>query len=251
MRQDTDKKGSPCHVCDCIINDQCMQWIAKDLQLREILIEWCLEAVELREAVTVDRDAVKLPKLTCKGSLPLPVLEIPKRELERDFKRDIASIIEENTVDEPVKVLQLKRTQNDDPDDTLPPLFPQSGNVQGPLIEEIDVDMDDLKITKQEPTSSRTSPLLKDLHFETVMRKTNNTQRYKLRIDITSEIDSSLDLHLAYDRTNNELILQNLNTVEFIEKKIKIPLPNIFTYENIKQSECFFIKKQKRLIIFI
>ncbi|CCD23880.1 Pih1p NDAI_0C02200 [Naumovozyma dairenensis CBS 421] len=285
-RLDCDKKKDTCYVWDCIINTECLKWCLDDLQLREILIEWCLESVEISDNLSINRDTISLPKLKFKKNNlnvktnegddddGIPVMEVPWKELNKDFEKEIEKIIEDDKIDNPLKVLKLQRFHdiddadhlnvNDQDENGLPPLFPNKMNESigqdtktKPLIEEVEISK--LKIDNDVSRSNKSDEirLSKDIKekvkpdFEVTMRRTKDTTKYKLRIEIKSELKSSLDIKIEYFKDDNELIVENLDLVEFKEEKIKIPLPNIFDIKNVMECKCFFIKRDRLLVIYI
>ncbi|KAH9201519.1 pre-RNA processing PIH1/Nop17-domain-containing protein [Zygosaccharomyces rouxii] len=146
MRQDTDKKGALCYVWDCCINTKCAQWIRKEYQLREIVVEWCLESCDLAELLEISRDDISFPKMKSKG--PILPLEMLSEELNNDYKKEMAKMVEEGR-DEPDNLIKMRRSLMDDEEKAaleekeLPPLFPinnhpPASNAGKPLIEEID-----------------------------------------------------------------------------------------------------------------
>lgn len=67
-KESKDKKGFPSLVYDCCINSKCFQWCQVSKDLRSILIEWCIESVELLYSFTLERE-FSLPKMLSKGEL--------------------------------------------------------------------------------------------------------------------------------------------------------------------------------------
>ncbi|CCH60139.1 hypothetical protein TBLA_0C03360 [Henningerozyma blattae CBS 6284] len=275
IRNDTDKKGNLCYVCDCCINTACADWISKDLQLREILNEWCLESCELREVIEISRDNIAFPKMKKKGN-KIPTLEILSEDLTQNLNIQGQQILNAEK-DDPSSILTMKRdllrkeeeetsTLLGSNTEELPPLFPthkrniastddankDNKSKKNPLIQEIN----QLSINdKDRPVKKLKNPTIikEDVIFDVQMRKTKNTDVYKLRIEIKSDqITSGLDLSLSYEPKNNQLLLKNLNTQIFNENILKIPLPNIFDNKDNKIIwKCFYTKKDHKLIIFI
>lgn len=250
-REDRDKKGDLCYVWDCCINTDCMSWIEKDLQLREIVIEWCFESCEVAEAVEISREHIAFPRMKKKGDV-IPALEIHSADLASSAQERIADAAEPAN-DDPSSILKMRRTLQDDDaagllggtdDDDLPPLIPVANQAKKPLIEEID----NLQITEKK--RNKTTELL-DLHFDVRIRKTKNPEKFKLRIEIASEIDSAFDLELVYGLQENALEMRNTNTNVFKEQKLQIPLPNIFSDADIQKMKTFFLQNDKKIIIFI
>ncbi|QLG70482.1 hypothetical protein HG535_0A04220 [Zygotorulaspora mrakii] len=256
IRDDKDKKGSPCYVWDCCINTICMNWISVNIQLRDILVEWCLESCEISDTVEISRDALSFPKMKKKGEI-IPPLEILSDVLKKDYRMDLISFAEDEKND-PASILKLKRdlfteeTNNslDDSDGkSLPSLFPNTSNYtsEKPLIQEID----DLTLNEIKNKKSIISQETPEIHFEVNIRKTNNRKDYKLRIEVLSEIESASSLLVRYQQEDNSLFIKNTNLDFYKEKKLEIPLPSIFSKADAASMRCFFIIGEKKLIIFI
>ncbi|AET38694.1 Pih1p Ecym_3194 [Eremothecium cymbalariae DBVPG len=247
VREDTDKKGKLCYVWDCCVNSKCMQWIRKDYQLREILVEWCLESCELRQEVSISREVLTFPKLKSKGHIP--PLEILVQDLEQDFKEGNEETVHVGQSN-PASILKLRGYMQEQETlstsmngDSLPPLFPNSSTASKykPLIEEIDL-----------PNVHRTLnrvPKRKEIDYSIIMGKPKDTSVYKIKIEITSPLQLSSEYALHYDPSENALLISHTRTDIYIAKEIKIPLPNIFaTTPTIKS---FFIMCDARLLIFL
>ncbi|KAL3234964.1 Protein interacting with Hsp90 1 [Nakaseomyces bracarensis] len=253
FRVDHDKKGQECYVVDCCVNSECLEWIAKDYQLKDILVEWCLEAAELRETVEISRDSIAFPKMKKKGD-SIPDLEVFSEELDNNYMNDM---IEKDSNSEPTSILKARRDlliqeeemsiDNSPLGEQLPPLFPGQTTRKKSLIEEID----DLSIQEKPKPSEkvRKSPI----SYDVTMRKVTTSDKFKLRIDIKIEpVESSLDLNLSYDSTNNDLVLRNLNIHICEEKILKIPLPNIFDRNKVlNNADIYFVKNKKTVTILI
>lgn len=255
VREDRDKKGASCYVWDCCVNTECMLWISRDLQLREIVVEWCLESCELSEYIEISRDDIAFPKMKKKGEV-IPSLEVLSDELSNDYRKEVAK--HKNERDDPTNILKMKRSLLDTEADNslegtnekeLPPLFPQAkwDGSSRPLIEEID----QLTIADSKKKKPKILGELQEIHYDVQIRKTKSTNDYKLKIEITSEVNSSSDLKIQYIVEENSFVLKNTNLHVCKEKTLEIPLPNIFTLENISNLKCFFTKKEKKLVIFV
>ena len=179
VREDTDKKGAMCYVWDCCINTDCMGWISDDLQLREIVIEWCLESCELSDVVGISREHIAFPKMKKKGEA-IPALEIHLSELTNNYQENIAKAAEAED-DGPSNILRMKRSLLDDEpsgllgnadDDELPPLIPNNKQSGGPLIEEID----SLRIADRQENRHQATVELPELQFDVRIRKTKDTK---------------------------------------------------------------------------
>lgn len=254
FRVDHDKKGQECYVVDCCINSECIKWISEDYQLKDIVVEWCIEAAELRESVEISRDNIAFPKMKKKGEF-IPDLEVFSEELDNNYMKDM---IEKDRDSDPASILKAKRDllmkdeelsidNTSGTGEELPPLFPTQTTRKKSLIEEID----DLSIqeTPKKPKKVRKS----EINYDVTMRKITTSDKFKLRIDIVVEpVESSLDLNLFYNSGDNDLVLRNVNTHVCDEKVLKVPLPNIFNRGNVlENADIYFVKKTKTLTIFI
>lgn len=85
-KRSTDKKGQPLLVYDCCINSRCMRWCQLNADLRSILIEWCLEAVEMTYEVVLERE-YSVPKMLAKGELTRT--EMLRSELEASVEKKL------------------------------------------------------------------------------------------------------------------------------------------------------------------
>lgn len=252
VREDRDKKGALCYVWDCCINPVCTGWISEDLQLREILVEWCLESCEMSDVVGISRDHIAFPKMKKKGD-SIPRLEVYASELMTDYRKEIAKMVEKED-SSPSKILELRRNLIDETssvtesleDDKLPPLMPV-GKVSKPLIEEID----NLSIAGRKSTEAGIHKVLPEVQFEVRIKRIIKPSKFKLRIEIQSKINSASDLRLRYSAQDNALEICNTNTRIFQEKRLQIPLPNIFSEADIDQIEALFIKEDGKLAVFI
>ncbi|CAH01510.1 Pih1p [Kluyveromyces lactis] len=246
IREDVDKKGNVCYVSDCCINTKCVSWIQHDLQLREIVVEWCLESCELRAELEISRDNISFPKLKKKGDT-IPELEILREDLTENYEETINDLVNREQK-EPVSIIEKRRDflAEDEPSTgELPPLIPiDQSSRRKPLIEEIeDLSLHETKKPKVEEIQK------KSISYELSMGKPKDTSEFLLKIEVTSELNSSLDYNIKYDAKSNKLIIKNTNLGIYPEKKLKVPLPDIFN--NPPKLECFFVKPERRLIIFL
>lgn len=236
-RDDLDKKQQYCLVYDCIINSSTIPDILENPQLKDILVEWCIESVEIRDNLVVDRDAIKFPKLKYKGTSPV----------ELEIRLDTGESNGEDDEDGAGGFLQMKRDllakeELEEDENGLKSLFPQQQNNTNKtsLIQDI---------TTEWKPKKKIQHKRKDVNFNVKMTKICEHAMYKLKVEITSELDSSLDYSLHYEKKENNLIVKNINLIDFNEKSLTIPLPNLdINHTNIKT---FFTKKDHKLIIFI
>lgn len=132
-KTDTDKKGAESFVYDCCINDECFRWILVSKDLKLILIEWCLESVELMFDVVLERE-YSTPKMTKKGTLSNT--QISLEELEGGFQKSLQEL-KQNDIQGLLMELEPKEKEEGEKEE-LPDLLNPHGVQKGkPLIEEI------------------------------------------------------------------------------------------------------------------
>lgn len=265
-RESRDKKGDLAYVYDCVIHSKCMRWCMQYPELRDILIEWCLESVEIRsDGVSLDREKIARPKMTSKGDIP--TLTVLKEDLASSAENRLNEEFERKLMEDksPMTLLEAKRfdeesrdmMKNEDNGDVdifninRNPLSNRPSNK--PLIQEInEMTIHSTPSSPKAPISSK-KPLITEitlqkstksakqkLKFESTIYRLPETHNYKLCIKITSQITSSLDYDLHLDMETSTLILKCLNTREFeFKRDLEIPLPLGMT--DIKS---FFVKNE-------
>ncbi|CCF58100.1 hypothetical protein KAFR_0D04520 [Kazachstania africana CBS 2517] len=258
-RIEKDKKGNKCTVYDCIINSQLVDTVldVTNVNLKQILIEWCFESIEIIDNVIIDRENIKFPKLKfkCEGQDKLPELEVRNEQFMETEKKN----------DDIQEFLQMKRDliEKDGIDsDELPALFPLTRNNNNGGDNEMpknkvvieDITNEWQKMKQKSKISENVHVIKKDINFVVTMKKiTKEKSAYKLKIEIESEIESSLDLNVSYNLNDNELLIENSNTIEFNPKRLNLLLPNFIKelkYSS-KDFKTYFIKREKKLYIFV
>lgn len=240
-RIDRDKKGQECCVWDCCINNDCSRWISEDIQLREILIEWCLESCEVRDSVLLCRDRIAFPKMKQKGT-EIPALEILNEELQQDYKTEMHKIIEKEASD-PMSMLRGVHDDSQDDDDynggILPPLFPTAKKTSGLKI--VEIDKSEIARTKKKKTAAAQEQ--EDTPEYEVKMKRFNDMDYNLRILIENKAKNSKPDQFSPSYNLAENVLH-------INDKLSIPLPHdiVGSAADIK---IFHIPKERKLYIYI
>lgn len=128
-KTDKDKKGVPSLVYDCCINTDCFSWVQVNNDLKLILIEWCIESVELMYGLVLDR-SYSVPKMLSKG-------ELLKTEVsEEELKGGLHKKMQELKQNEVLGLLdELEREPESHGE--LPDLMNIDGKKSRPLIEEV------------------------------------------------------------------------------------------------------------------
>ncbi|RKP30953.1 hypothetical protein METBISCDRAFT_15165 [Metschnikowia bicuspidata] len=123
-----DKKGALAFVYDCCINSECFAWTQLYRDLRLILIEWAIEAVETMHELVLKRE-YSVPKMLSKGELSQT--ELTADDVDGTLQRRMAELQQNETA----ALVELLMPEEDDSGD-LPDLM-NIGQTRRPLIEEI------------------------------------------------------------------------------------------------------------------
>lgn len=260
IRETRDKKGSKSLLIDCVINDKYIKWCMVNEDLKDILIQWCIDAVEFQEGgnFVLDRDSISLPKRSCIGGEPLTIkvdfnhLNDVSKELE-DLNRDIYM-----GKSDPLSLLRVKRLEDNLKEDDkiesnaegteLFSLIPGTTSTKKKnLITEIEEPT--VKDEFKETQSSK-APQQEKIRFEVEMSKLpdNKTKlNHKYQLKISSQIKNSKGYGLKYDSKNKELIIFNSGD-EISRSTLNFPLPLDVTGADITS---FFVKKDAKLHVFV
>lgn len=140
-KRDRDKKGIPSLVYDCCINTECFHWVQLNNDLKLILIEWCIESVELMYSIVLDR-AYSTPKMLSKGELSKT--EVSEEELQGGLQKKLQEL-KQNEVLGLLEELEPEKIEETE----LPDLMNIDGKKAKPLIEELDTMSLEPKDTKR------------------------------------------------------------------------------------------------------
>lgn len=232
-RKDTDNKGQLSLVYDCFINDKCLTWVLLNQDLKKILVEWCMESIELRFSISMDHDLIKYPKLSYKGDLvSLDVLQEDLKGARRQ-KQDLESYVSKN------EHVLMAIDDDDEPDINITPLI----NTKKPLIEEIQP----IKNPAPRPVVStplklqaNTSRLSYVLNFKSIQDSI-----YKLLIYVKPTTPTAPKYNLQYHSKSHCLLLYNSAS----SKPFEIMLPTYLKPDIV--FECFYVKETATLNIFV
>ncbi|SCU87881.1 LADA_0E06766g1_1 [Lachancea dasiensis] len=232
-RQDQDKKGAVCYVSDCCVNTSCLEWARRNAQLKEILVEWCLESCELRQNIELNRTKLAFPKLRYKGS-SIPTLEILREDLNSNSK-DVASAERDAG---PQSFLDMRRDLMEseyqlDSSTALPPLFP-APQTDRKLVEEIEpATTTRLKIGAYTEAKA-------PLNLDVSIGKALGHAWAKLKVVVHSELMAQRDYDVRYAASDNSLIVQTTKEhPKFQSQQIHIPLPQVIASSNVKLNVSF------------
>lgn len=241
-KKSPDKKGVPSFVYDCCINPECFQWVQVSADLRSIVIEWCLEAVEMLHDIVLERE-YSVPKMLQKGELSHT--EISEEELQGGLHKRLHELKQSET-------LGLIEEIRQDPDDgPLPSLMDISGSKTRPLIEEIE------DMTISAPESKKES---KDAMRDATMGHEKNirgTEPVPYTFSITRkqregefyimfESEQLTRLEVSFDTAAHELVLRNCDPARKLgsANRLELPIPAAVTPYKA------FVVGQSKLYVF-
>ncbi|KAI5961821.1 uncharacterized protein KGF55_003792 [Candida pseudojiufengensis] len=213
VKQSKDKKGFPSLVYDCCINSQCFQWCQLNKDLRLIVIEWCIESVEMINSITLERD-YSLPKMLSKGELS--ETEITKDELNDVGFKKLNDLKQNETLGVLEELNSLDDIEMADGEE-LPDLFNRgSSNSKKNLIEEIDY------VPKKRIDTVEEKPR-EPINFTIQFKKLIDDNEYSLCVIFESD-SSDYMLELSYE--NASLLITSVSDRRFSQgRQLSIPLP--------------------------
>ena len=258
-----DKKGQSSWVYDCCINTECFHWCQVNTDLRSILIEWCIESIELLFGLVLDRQ-FSVPKMLSKGDLSRTVFkENDKNETsyERKLKslkeNEALGVLEEKAVD--AETEEAKDTQ-------LPDLMNIDGKVsqdgserKTPLIQELnEMQINEVKTKQQQirhVPKSDASP--EKVEFSFSFQKLSG--KYKLAVMFTCKQMKVAEMFkLEFIPTNNCLRFTIRNMHYYFGKTAKlgiirhmdVPLPISFTKKESFNFTSIYAKRENIVYTF-
>lgn len=255
IRETLDKKGGKSLLIDCVINEKYIKWCMVNEDLKDILIQWCIDAVEFQAGgnFVIDRDFISLPKRTCIGGEPLNIqidlahLQNVSKELE-DLSKDIY-----DGKDDPLMILNAKRLDDMNDENILPPLIPTNTKKGNSLVIEIEEEGNDEKESKmkKEPIveKKQINQQSTKVKFEVEMCKLTEyktTLNHKYELRISSGLKSCSEYDLKFDKTDKNLLISNMD--EKNKSSLKFPLPLDITGDDITS---FFVRKESKLYVYI
>ncbi|QRG40297.1 hypothetical protein FDK38_004761 [Candidozyma auris] len=236
-KRDKDKKGVPSLVYDCCINSECFRWVQVNNDLRLILIEWCIESVELMYNMVLDR-TYSFPKMLSKGELSKT--EVSEEELKGGLQKKLQEL-KKNEVLGLLEELEPQPVEGEE----LPDLMNIEGKKRKPLIEEIDLmslgkestrEMKTVSQPKKESSNSKIGPTAMEIFVGT-----RKLQDGKLLLKFSSP-HLTPAVEMEYCKGNLSLINLNPNVYLGQKNKLEVPLPPGFEPHRV-----FFCNKDSTL----
>lgn len=241
-----DKQGQASYCYDCCINDLCLRWCTINADLRSILNEWCIEAVELLYDITLDRQ-YSTPKMLHKG--PLSQTEIKKDELtDQGFQKKLSDLKQNEHLGliEELKDGDTPMEEEDSGNANID-IF-NSSSTKKPLIEEIDEKskpaITSSSLSSSTPPASDYKEQVTEINYQVSFKKLETTDPYMLLVSCQSNLPYEF-LRIYYEAPNLLLTSTSKSHVFDIhshKQEVKIPLPH--TPSNFKS----FHVKNKTLI---
>ena len=272
LRDTVDKKKNKAIVVDCVINDKYMKWCMLNEDLKDILIQWCIDAIEFHvgDNFVVDRDSITFPRRSCMGGEP------PNIQVDLQHLRNISKELEElsrdmyEEKDTPTAILNAQRLDqlveeerniHAGSGDELPPLLPQQS--KGKLIVELDEELP----TQTKAVESKSSPdaiglsevkstraaaknaigrkkIQFEVNFSKLEPKTTNMD-HKYELVIKSKLKSAAEYQVKYLETEKELLI---SSTENADDCITFPLPLDVSGSDITS---FYVQKDGALHVFV
>lgn len=245
IRETVDKNGNKSILTDCVINEKYFKWCLINKELKEILIQWCIDAIEFQnDEILIDRDFIKLPKRSSIGG------ELKNIQVDIKYLNDISKELQELSKDmfegkdETLTLINANKEEDYNEDDNkLPSLIPNNDKIGKKLIvelsdEEINQDITKVKKIKKEEENK----ISYEIECRNVMNETEIEFKYEIKI--STKIKDIKEYQLKLDKINKELIIINIG----INKEFKFPLPlNI----EMKQFKSFYVRKEGKIYFFI
>lgn len=274
-----DKKGQPSFVYDCCINTLCFQWCQINNDLRSILIEWCIESIELLFDVILERE-YSIPKMLSKGELSQT--KILKDELdESGFQKKLQSLKKNETLGliEEIRDRDQDGMDLDEDMGELPNLMnikaKDTDTSSKPLIQEISdmqIDVDKKKATAPNTehtthrSGQRTSTIdeapsslvsTEKLNYSITFKKLPLKHQLLVKFECAN-LQSCTSIQLSYVRRSHGLILINSDSRYYFNNSmtklkmnsLEIPLPNDITINEEHIFNSFYVRPEHSLYIF-
>lgn len=256
IRETLDKKGNKSLLIDCAINDKYIKWCIVNEELKEILIQWCIDAVEFQAGgnFVIDRDSVSLPKRTCIGGNPQNI------EVDLHHLMNTSKELEEMSKDmyegkeDPLMLVNARRLDDLDELDAetnkkgeLPPLLPV-GNTskKSNLIVEVETNENE-SVKNLQQKKNRLDLKPQKIRFEVSISKLPKLKtklNHKYELQISSQLQHYKDYQLKFDQAAKNLIISDSSNVSVLN----FPLPLDVTGKDITS---FFVKKEKKVHVYI
>ncbi|KAF3990868.1 hypothetical protein FT663_01899 [Candidozyma haemuli var. vulneris] len=239
-RRDKDKKGVPSIVYDCCINTECFSWVQVNNDLRLILIEWCIESVELMYGIVLDR-TYSVPKMLSKGELSRT--EVSEEELKGGIQKKLQEI-KQNEVLGLLEELEPEQKEEGE----LPDLMNIEGKKSRPLIEEIgSISLDpkeEVKRKQEEKPAPKKIEVVDSKPSMEVSVSTKTLENGEFLLSFHSpQLSSAVETELA--NGNFSLINKNPEVKLGKDDRLEIPLPKGFSPYKV-----FFSTKDSTLYAF-
>lgn len=235
-----DKKGAPSFVYDCCVNNECFQWVQLNKDLRLIVIEWCLEAIEMMYEVVLEREYA-IPKMLSKGELS--ATEISSEELKNGLQAKLQQLKQSETLG-----LIEELEMDSESEAELPSLMDILGTLKRPLIEEIgEMSISEKQPTK-EPQTTMESPTTKQpqpnttVPYTFVISSHTKDEHFFLKFE-SPEITPML--HVTTD--GHSVTITNLDPQRKLgtDNKMVMALP-----KNVTPYKSFIVEAEKVLYVF-
>ncbi len=242
-REDKDKKGVKSFVYDCVINDRAFTWVLKDKDLRTVMAQWCINAVEFKSKLELS-DEVSFPKLPVKGKVGNIIVKASQLKLpEKNVTTEI---------DEMAKlILDMKKNENNnDEKETIAQhgqLSPGPGQANSFLLSQPSKKPLIEVIGEADNNTGKDLEVEREIQLNTSIIKLDKPKEYTHAVRVSSaDIEDFETVTLDYDNKTHKLLL-------FIHGQVlEVDISSIAVNTNLKGNfKAFFEKGTKILSIFI
>lgn len=260
----TDKKGVPSFVYDCCVNTTCFQWCQINGELRSILIEWCLESIELMYELSLSRD-YSIPRMLQKGELS--ETEVLASDIDGSGLKKKLQDLHNNETLGLIEEINWQKEQ-DEEEKNLPNLMDIKNLVSGlkeakPLIEEVE----DISVagTKRRPPRDGIAnriqptehPTAQKIDYTVTMSKVSSPYKLLIKVEVRNVASSKLfDVNFCSNSkalriTNlDKLLYFNDSKDETRKNTLDIPIPSEYSGDG-GDIQCFYVKPQKTFYFYL
>lgn len=266
QRETKDKKGVVSLLYDCCMNTTCFQWCQINADLKTIVIEWCIESIELMYLLVLDRET-SIPKMLSKGELCKTV--IPNSELsESGFQKTLQDLKD----NEMLGLVEEFKGFEEEEDPLLPDIMDIGLKGRKPLIEEVSQmkpKANKIREIENSPKIQEVQDKIQEVHiqeFKTTDRpKIQQSSKLNLKFELSfhkttkflvkikfPQLDSSNLLSLLYSLATHSLVIVNkdLNYSFGKSDRLEVPLPGSVRPES-SEVACEFVTAEHTLYVIL
>lgn len=252
LRDVKDNKNNKSLLIECIINDKYLKWCLINESLKDILVQWCFDAIEFQIGgnFLIDRDFIKFPKRESIGEkIPKMFINIDKINKDTKELEDLSKDLYEGDED-PINFIKIDEHKENEERE----LSSLIGNKEGKsnlIVEVDDFKLDKKlgkKLDKKLDNVKERKISLKEYRFEVKFRKlednyTRDNYKYEMIIIPQFENIDMEAVRFRFDKDEKELKVYYVN-----ECKIEFPMPLDIIGDNYV---LFYLKPERHFKLYI